>query len=382
VTDIVAILAAQRIPDADVYLRSLGAFPPLVKEALVAVTENLHPLPHSRQFSLERSSGDLSPWEDEELDPVDAQWYFDLPSVKRIVSHFPPGTTSVLALGTPTVAAIAASDIEEVTLVDISRRFWSKSRPAWLDVSRVERILHDLDDKPYDGISDADVVVMDPPWYIENYRAWLFSAIMACRPGGLIAVALPQLLTNRRSLPERQQIIKLLENIGPVTIKYDELTYVTPSFEKAVLRADGLDHLRRWRCADLALVEVRRRKLPDYFPRFAGSEWTYREIDRIVVRSWKEARPMNAVPAIEPSDSRRDYQLSGVGRNYLWSSDANLVTSHGRAAAVQEWGALPHVLDLCQEGHDMESAVHLTLKHQPESQRNSLIGTLNVILER
>jgi hypothetical protein len=30
----------------------------------------------------------------------------------------------------------------------------------------------------------------------------------------------------------------------------------------------------------------------------------------------------------------------------------------------------------------MESAVHLTLKHQPESQRNSLIGTLNVILER
>ncbi|MGH3277730.1 MAG: hypothetical protein ACRDNW_01155 [Trebonia sp.] len=381
VTDLVAMLAAQKLPDTDIYVRSLGAFPPLVHEALTAVNGNAHTGPDDRRPQ-QPSVADQSPWENDELDPVDAQWYFDLPSVRRIISHFPFGTRSLLALGVPTVAAVAASSVAEVTLVDISQRFWSSAKPAWLDVSRVERVLHDLDDKRYDGVSDADVVVMDPPWYMENYRAWLSSAIMACCQDGLLAVVLPQILTNRRSFPERQEILGLLENVGPVTIKHDELAYVTPSFEKAVLKTDGLEHLRRWRRADLALVEVRKRRVPRYFPRFAGNDWKYREIEGLVVRSWSEARATNAPPVLEPPGSQADYRLTGVGRSYLWSNNANLVTSHGRGATVQSWGALPRVLDLCQEGYDLESAVKMALPREPKQESESLAFALRLVLER
>lgn len=387
VGEVVAALASQRLPASDVYPKSLGAFPTVVKEALEKLSaagrvgSRSRPVCDPALVPLDPVV-DATPWEDDELDPVDAQWYFDMLSVKKIISHFPPRTRSVVALGTPTVAAIAADDFPEVTLVDISQRFWKKEIPKWLDTGKVDRVMHDLDDKPYDGVTDADVVVMDPPWYIEHYRAWLWSAVKTCRPGGLIAVALPQLLTNRRALPEREEIMGWLRAIGCVSIEDGALTYVTPSFEVAVLEPNGLDFLRRWRRADLALVRLQNRALPYDMPRFSSSEWAYREILGRIVRSWREIPHHDIAPVIGPADPDLGYRLSGVGRNYLWSSDANLITSHGGAAVVTEWGVLPAILDSLETGEALSPAVARALPAASLAERESLIGTLRTILMR
>src|SRR5215469_3578264 len=403
VADAVTTLAASCVPAAAVYCMSLGAFPTLVKETLEAPDlpglDSL-PLPPVLPEPVPCADDGLAaaepaPWEDDELDPVDAQWYFDLPSVRFIISVFPPDTSSVVALGTPTVAAVAAESVPQVTLVDISPRFCPPGLPPWVDGKDVVTVSQNLDEKRYGGTGDADVVIMDPPWYIENYRAWLQSAVASCRVGGLIAVALPQVLTNRRSLPEREEILELLRFIGPVEMMENVLTYVTPSFELAVLEADDLQFLRRWRRADLALVKVQSRCLPYDFPGVQDIEWVYREVRGRVVRSCREPEHGSGLPVIGPTnpemehwltgstDPRMEYRLTGVGRNYLWSSGANLVTSRGRAAAVLRWGALPRILNRLQKDDDcdLDSAVQAELPGVSAEDCKPLVDILRTLLE-
>jgi hypothetical protein len=405
VKDLVTALATPCMPAAAIYCMSLGAFPTLVKEtletpdlpdpgALPVSGEPVLPEPVPYQAE-ELASLEPAPWEDDELDPVDAQWYFDLPSVRLITNVFPASTTSVVALGTPTVAAVAAESVPQVTLVDVSPRFCPPDLPPWVDGKSVETVSQNLDEKPYEGTGDADVVVMDPPWYIESYRTWLHSAVASCRVGGLIAVALPQVLTNRRSVPERAEILELLRFIGPVDVMENVLTYVTPSFELAVLEADDLQFLRRWRRADLALVKVQRRWLPYEFPWVRDIEWVYREVRGRVVRSCYGQQNSSGLPIINPtnpqveswptgtSDPRMEYRLTGVGRNYLWSCGANLVTSRGRAAAVQRWGALPQILDRLQKDEDcgLDSAVRDEIPGVSAEECKPLVDILRTLLE-
>ena len=393
VADFVAALAIQCVPAAAVYCMSLGAFPTLVKEALEAPDlPDRGPLPvgdgpvRPEPVPLVDDGpapAEPAPWEDDELDLVDTQWYFDPPSVRRIISAFPRGTKSVVALGTPTVAAVAAQSVPQVTLVDISPRFCPPDLPPWVNGKAVDTVLLNLNERLYQGTGNADVVVLDPPWYIENYRAWLHSAVASCRDGGLIAVALPQVLTNTRSVPEREEILKLLRFIGPVEMREDVLTYVTPSFELAVLEADNLQFLRRWRRADLALVKVQRRLLPYKSLRVRDVAWVYRKVGGRVVRSCREPEYGIGLPVIKPPDPRLGYRLTGVGRNYLRSSGANLVTSRGRAAAVHRWGALPQILDRLQkdEDCDLESAVRDEVLGVSATDCRQLVDILRTLLD-
>lgn len=380
VTDFVAVLASQRMPYGDIYSRSLGAFPTLVKEALQKSRSNFSKTPGTSDGPL-TAGNQWTPWEDDELDPIDAQWYFDMPTARRIVSMFPSDTRFALALGVPTVAAIAAASIDDVTLVDISPRLAQGTGSTRPSLHNVNVVRHDLDEEIYSSPGMADVVVMDPPWYIESYRAWLHSAVTNCRPDGLLVVALPQILASRRSLPERQAVIGILEKIGIVRIIPDALTYVTPSFEFPVLEASNLQFLSRWRRADIAVVNVRKSNLPYEFPSIRNIKWKTRNVHGRIVRSCYESPVDGVLPVIEPFEGAKGYRLTHVTRNYLWSSNANLITSRGRAATVITWGEFPRILNFLETGYEIESAVTAALPNASHHDHAKLIGTLSTILE-
>lgn len=380
VADLVASLAAQRLSHGDIYTKSLGAFPTLVKEALLKNKGNPNEMPRSSAEPLPPGS-DPTPWEDDELDPIDAQWYFDMPTAQRIVGMFPSDTKTVLALGAPTVAAVAATAIDDVTLVDISQRFTQGAGTTWPMLKNAKIVCHDLDEEIYSAPPKADVVVMDPPWYIESYEAWLHSAVSNCRPDGMIMVALPQILASRHSLPDRQAVIYILEKIGISQIIPDALTYVTPSFEFPALEDSDLRFLKRWRRADIAVINMRKNELPYEFPSIRNIKWKTRNVHGRIVRSCYENPLAGVLPVIEPFEGANGYRLARVTRNYLWSSSANLVTSRGRAASVTRWGAFPYILDLLEAGYDTENAVTEALPSATLRDRTELTGTLSIILE-
>ncbi len=374
---------ASRMPVRELYHRCLGAFPKVVKESVLELmSDGYHPrMPVAADDMAIR--GAPTPWEDDELDLIDSQWYFDASSAGRVLSFLPEGAKSVVALGTPTVAALAAARVPEVQLLDNSPRFQPGGQaPAWADLRKIEVRWCDLDDKPVSDITRADMVVMDPPWHLENYQAWLRTAVQACVVGGLLAVVMPQPLTNRKAQSERRELRRILRGIGRVTIKPNILSYVTPSFEEPVLDTDGLRFLRRWRRADLALVQVQRPEVAWESPRIGNLTWNHRWMEGRIVRTWGETAGGSSVPVIAPADPLAGYRLASVGRTYLRSSGINLVTSRGRAAIVTHWGRLPEILDLLEDGLPVDVAAKAALPEAPASDLAALITTLSILLER
>ena len=369
--------------DLDLYCRCLGAFPGLVKMSLLALAQE----GRIQGTALERGASagfEYAPWENDDLDLVEFEWYFDAPSVRRIISCFPSATKSVVSLSVPTVAPAAAAAGYQVTLLDRSpslkyRDFGLRAAAAQ---ERLEFVRWDLGEKPYMDAEQADVVVLDPPWYMDHYRAWLYTATLACRDGGLIVLPLPQLLTNRRSFSERKELRKILSGIGSVKIFKNVLSYVTPSFERAVLAIDDLEHLVRWRRADLAVVKVRHRHLPYEFTQVPELDWKYRRVEGRVIRTWGERSGEEPLPGIDAADRTHGYRLTSVSRNYLTASAINLVTSGGRAAVVRRWGQLPQILDLMQDDVAAEKAIEYALPGVPAKDKDVLARLLGALLER
>ena len=383
VAKLVTKLAHRSLPGVKLYSRSLGAFPTLVKESLAALPGMPAALAEPAcTADNRRSPYEPAAWEDDDLDPVDGQWYFDQPTVDRLLIHL-KSSRSVLAMGMPTIAGPAARSVDEVTLLDRSRGLRGKS----LSLETADRqwglnvVDWDLGEKPYMDAAGTDVVLMDPPWYLDHYRAWLHTAIEACKIGGLIGVVVPQLLTNRRSFADRDELLGLLSSVGKVSIWPNVLSYVTPSFERPVLDLSGIGYLDRWRRADLALVRVRKKRLPYEFEPIHDIEWKHREIGGRIVRSWGESVPDDGVPVIGPAHETAGYRLGSVSRYYLRSSDINLVTSRGRAAVVSRWGRLPVILDLLQEGRPLAIAVETALPNVAAAERQALVKAMNTVLE-
>lgn len=379
----VAKLAHRLMPEAELYRRSLGVFPTIVRESLDAFPEAIaRAATAANTDDPAQTSDDGTAWADDESDPIDAQWYFDMPSVQRLLSVLPTSARSVLALGVPSLCGAAARIMDEVRVLDRSEVLERRSLGLMgaAEDGALEVVQWDLDAKPYLDATGMDVIVMDPPWYLEHYRAWLYTAVEACRIGGTICVVLPQILTNRRSVVDRRELLAILRSIGHVSLKPDLLSYVTPSFERAVLDAKGIGHLGRWRRADLAVVRVRHKRLPYDFEPVPDNEWKYREIGGRIVRSLWERTGEQGMPVIEPGDAITGYRLSSVSRFYLQSSGVNLITSRGGAAVVSHWGRLPVILDLLRDGQLASAAVKTALPTAPAREREELAATLELIL--
>jgi hypothetical protein len=376
-------LAHRLLPDAELYRRSLGAFPTIVRESLDALPGRVpSPTEPAHTDASADTPDDGTVWVADEFDPVEAQWYFDMPSVQRLLSVLSVGSRSMLALGIPSLGGPAAQVMDEVRILDRSKILERES----LGLAEVagsgglEVVEWDLDAKPYLDAPEADVVVMDPPWYLEHYRAWLHTAVEACKIDGTIGVVLPQVLTNRRSVVDRRELLQILKSIGHVSLKPALLSYITPSFERAVLDAKGIGHLGRWRLADLALVRLRNKRLPYNFEPVHDVEWKYREVCGRIVRSWDESVWEPGMPVIGPADAAAGYRLSSVSRFYLLVSGVNLITSQGGAAVVSRWGCLPLILDLLRDGYCPQVAVKTALPNAGAQDQQELAATLELIL--
>jgi hypothetical protein len=374
---------AYRLTDAELYKRSLGAFPTIVRETLNALPWRAPSSPEKAHSEVPACTpDDGTKWADDEFDPVNAQWYFDMPSVQRLLSVLLPSGHSMLALGVPTLGGSAAKVMSDVRVIDwsdiLQRESLGLTEAA--EAGGLEVVKWDLDAKPYLDAPEADVVVMDPPWYLEHYRAWLHTAVEACKMDGTIAVVLPQVLTNRCSVVDRRELLQILKSIGHVSLKPGLLSYVTPSFERAVLDTNGIGHLGRWRQADLALVRLHNKRLPYDFEPAHDIEWNCREMCGRIVRSWRESAGEREMPMIEPADPAFGYRLSSVSRFYIRASGINLITSRGGAAVVSRWGCLPRILDLLRDGYSPQVAVKIALPDADAYDQQQLVATLELIL--
>jgi hypothetical protein len=182
---------------------------------------------------------------------IDYDWRFEKSTAERLYRLL-WDFQSVLCLGTPTVFALRRSLKRQDFLVD--------QNPYYSDI--LDQSNDTLLSGPIDDLSGASLnrtfsaVLLDPPWYLNSYKAWINAALSFLKPRGTMFLPIfPRLLreTAQREIPV---LLELLASLGSVTMLPFQLRYETPTFEAECLSRAGLTPLHGWRSAQLAAVCV------------------------------------------------------------------------------------------------------------------------------
>ncbi len=270
--------------------------------------------------------------------PLDAEWRFDDVTADALLARAVDLTQAgdaVLLLGVPTVVLAAARS-------EAARRFVVACEDNVIGAALDARLAADarfVRAAP-DGCAAA---IVDPPWYPAVFDALLTQAGAACREGGWVLVGAPSPGVRPTAADERVASLATAAaaRLSLVADERDALTYRTPAFELAAMRACGVSAwLPSWRRGDLLCFKKTglgmARPLPAAHPAF---ELTIEGVRlRLIADPAVPATPLTPLVSGEvfPSVSAR-----AVGRDR-----ANFWTSGNRAFACDPRATLHAMLAL------------------------------------
>jgi hypothetical protein len=190
--------------------------------------------------------------------PLDYDWRFTESTraglLARAAAHTEPGDL-VAYFGTPTLFADAVtgqSDRRHV-LVDANAAMVAALQQR---LSSEAAVLLRLGVDPPPRLS-ADLVVMDPPWYLVDTLTFLAAAAVSVRAGGLALLSQPTKATRPGVVPERIELLDGAARLGWELINVEEsaLRYLTPHFERMSIGAANPALVVRedWRSGDMLI---------------------------------------------------------------------------------------------------------------------------------
>lgn len=195
--------------------------------------------------------------------PIDAEWRFTEQTAEKLIEAAVATTVAgdtILLMGVPSVVLAAAQSSENRHFCMIGEANVITEELKSL-TAQDSRFVHG------DAAPDhAVAAILDPPWYVDQFRSMLGKASQSCRIGAHIFVSAPPEGV-RPSIPDDLHLIAEaagksgLEVVGQT---FGALTYRTPFFELNALRAAGI---RAW------LPDWRRSNLTTYRKRSNGNFW-------------------------------------------------------------------------------------------------------------
>lgn len=238
-----------------------GVDPTLVAAALGELGASCNPLSSTAQALL-TASGTVPPTAAATTErpvphPLDFYWAFTPESGQQLLDEI--GVTTgpgdlIAYLGTPNLfrgGAERLADRDHVLLDRSIPHHDVGSTPAVRTLS-VDLIRDEL------PALDADLAILDPPWYPAHIRGFLWAAARVTKPGATILTTLPPPGTRPRAVAEVAAILDWAEKANHLTVVWERaraLRYQSPSFELASHRAAGLGGIPRdWRVGDLACL--------------------------------------------------------------------------------------------------------------------------------
>ncbi len=187
--------------------------------------------------------------------PLDYEWRFSRTAVDALVeaSHVCAEPGGPIALvGTPTIAASpeALFGRRAMTYFGVDTdALRALGPPAWIDtLINVNLLVRPSDAGTY------SMVIMDPPWYEEYVRRFLWFAEKITRIGGTLLLAMPPNGTRPGIVEENARLLAWCQELGfeREDVVLARLPYDMPPFERNALRAVNIVNVHgTWRKADL-----------------------------------------------------------------------------------------------------------------------------------
>jgi len=272
--------------------------------------------------------------------PLDSDWRFTQGTARRLLHtclELSRAGESVALLGTPTLAHEAAESHfpRHVVFIDANRAVTSalEHHPALNCVIHEDVLAVD-----YTTVPICRAVLADPPWYLDDFRCFLWASAQLCIVGGHVLLCIPPLGTRPGIEQERPELLEWAQAVGLDLVRVEPaaVRYASPPFEQNALRAEGLHGVATdWRCGDLA-VFFRRCSESVSPPGRAGlpDEWVEERVGHASIRLRKkpddgfESPMLASIVAgdILPSVSRRDARRFLVD---VWTSGNRVFTCRG-----------------------------------------------------
>jgi hypothetical protein len=193
--------------------------------------------------------------------PLDFEWRFSRPAAKALLaqaSSLAGRNDRVLLLGTPTLAIMAAKEMPRSRYLYVGEDNAISEQVSDITVRTPGAVEVRLCGPGALRAGEAQVVILDPPWYFDFLRPMLRAAAYACRPGGHVLVSLPPIGTNSHVAKDRAKILALFAKLSLhlVSVENAAILYDTPYFEANALAAEGCPNIpRAWRHGDLFVLE-------------------------------------------------------------------------------------------------------------------------------
>jgi hypothetical protein len=179
---------------------------------------------------------------------LDSTWWFGDSSLDLLLERIERLTAvgdRVLLLGVPTLWHYAKErSANRIFLLLDRERLGPQSKVTTADL---------LLERP--SLGKMGLIVVDPPWYPAEIRAFLLTALRNGRPGCQVLLSVPPVGTRPGVEQEWRALLAWAGSVGLRLESYEPgvLPYISPLFERNALRAAGVSsYPEQWRRGDLA----------------------------------------------------------------------------------------------------------------------------------
>ena len=262
--------------------------------------------------------------------PLDFEWLFtkdaNLTISQRLRQILAPGQGTILCLGCPSFYAFATTVLPEYQL-----SLCDKNATHVGQLSEVGRIAEiDLTREPI-PTQTAEAAVIDPPWYNDFYKLFIWGALERVKLGGSMLISFPPEGTRPSAANDLKEVLRWCQNAGAELIEHRPgiLPYRSPLFEINALAMHEIHNVPwDWRRGDLLVLKKSSdAQLPCPIIPNLGHHWHEFKIGlvRVKVRFGKDSqgdaglRPVAGTPV-----------LPSVSTHYPGRENANVVTTGNR----------------------------------------------------
>lgn len=244
---------------------------------------------------------------------------------------------------------------------------------------------YDMPDNVDYKMIKANLVIMDPPWYVEYYKKFFDICSDICDSICLVCGVFPPVLTRDTILAERNEISNYISEYGFDKLSFEQhiIEYSTPPFEINVLRINNiLNYPLNWRVGDFFYtrrINLMQNLIEKSFVSVRDTSWFEVSVGKIRIKCKQESIKLDDLFNISLRSIYPDNIYPSVSRRYIGSQDINVWTSGNRVFCCTN---IPLLTEIIQEINNPNIVLFLEREYNislTEIQKKAIIEVQGMI---